>query len=61
MPEPWERQRDENGKLEPIKAFEYFTEYLTMDKPRSMRVLCERLGKKDGYIRQLHAYSSTWN
>lgn len=61
MPEPWERQRDENGKLEPIAAYGYFSEYLIMDRPRSMRVLCERLGKKEGYIRQLHAYSSTWN
>ena len=61
MPEPWERQRDENGKLEPIAAFEYFSEYLLMDKPRSMKVLCKRLGKKDGYIRQLHTYSTTWN
>ena len=59
MPEPWERQRDENGKLEPIAAFEYFSEYLLMDKPRSMKVLCKRLGKKDGYIRQLHTYSTT--
>ena len=61
MPEPWERQRDENGKLEPIKAFEYFNAYLTMDKPRSMKVLCERLGKKEGYLRQLQKYSSIWN
>ena len=61
MPEPWERQRDESGRLEPIQAYEYFSEYLTMDKPRSMKVLCRILGKKDGYIRQLHAYSTTWN
>ena len=61
MPEPWERQRDESGRLEPIQAYEYFSEYLTMDKPRSMKVLCRILGKKEGYIRQLHAYSTTWN
>lgn len=61
MSEPWERQRDENGKLEPIQAFEYFNEYLLMDKPRSMKVLCDRLGKKNSYLRQLHSYSSTWN
>ena len=61
MPEPWERQRDESGRLEPIQAYEYFSEYLTMDKPRSMKVLCKILGKREGYIRQLHAYSTTWN
>ena len=61
MAELWERQRDESGRLEPIQAYEYFSEYLTMDKPRSMKVLCRILGKKDGYIRQLHAYSTTWN
>ena len=61
MSEVWDRQRDDNGKLEPINAFEYFNEYLIMDKPRSMRVLCRKLGKKPSYIRQLHSYSSTWN
>ena len=61
MSEPWERQRDESGRLEPIQAYEYFSEYLTMDKPRSMKVLCKILGKREGYIRQLHAYSTTWN
>ena len=61
MAELWERQRDESGRLEPIQAYEYFSEYLTMDKPRSMKVLCKILGKREGYIRQLHAYSTTWN
>ena len=61
MAELWERQRDESGRLEPIQAYEYFSEYLTMNKPRSMKVLCKILGKKEGYIRQLHAYSTTWN
>ena len=61
MAELWERQRDESGRLEPIQAYEYFSEYLTMNKPRSMKVLCKILGKREGYIRQLHAYSTTWN
>ena len=58
--EIWDRMRDKEGKLEPIKAFTLFNEYLLMDKPRSMKVLCEKLGLKPNYIRQLHSYSSKW-
>ncbi len=61
MNEPWDRMRDKDNKLEPMKAFNLFNEYLLMDKPRSMKVLCKKLGLKPNYLRQLHNYSSTWN
>lgn len=61
MTELWERQTNKEGKKEPVKGFEYFTEYCLMDKPRSMKVLCKQLGKRTGYIRQLEEYSRIWN
>lgn len=60
--EIWERQRHpETGRLEPIKAYRYFNEYLLMSHPRSLTKLCEIVGKDSGYVRQLEKYSSTWN
>lgn len=59
---PWERQRDPNtGKLEPLQAYKYFTEYLLMGDNRSLRKLCKKLGKNSGYTRYLEEYSSKYN